>query len=62
MLTKDVLHDYSTLKEDLDDRVKFKFEILLDGYRKMFDQSFSKSKDLGDMRHTECEFKLRLGV
>ena len=26
-----------------------KFKILLDGYRKMFDQSLSKSKDLGDM-------------
>jgi hypothetical protein len=26
-----------------------KFTILLDGYRKMFDQSLSKSKDLGDM-------------
>ena len=26
-----------------------KIKILIDGYRKMFDQSFSKSKDLGDM-------------
>ena len=26
-----------------------KFKILLDGYRKMLDQSLSKSKDLGDM-------------
>ena len=26
-----------------------KFKILLDGYRKMFDQSLSNSKDLGDM-------------
>ena len=25
------------------------FKILFDGYRKMIDQSFSKSKDLGDM-------------
>ena len=25
------------------------FKIMLDGYRKMFDQSLSKSKDLGDM-------------
>ena len=25
------------------------FEIMLNGYRKMFDQSLSKSKDLGDM-------------
>ena len=34
---------------DLDDRIKAKFKILFDGYRRMFDQSFSKSKDLGDM-------------
>jgi hypothetical protein len=26
-----------------------KFKILFDGYRKMFDQSFSKSKELGDL-------------
>ena len=26
-----------------------KFKILFDGYRKMIDQSFSKSKDLGDI-------------
>ena len=26
-----------------------KFKILFDGYRKMFDQSLSKSKDLGDL-------------
>ena len=26
-----------------------KFKIMLDGFRKMFDQSLSKSKDLGDM-------------
>ena len=32
-----------------DDRIKANFMILFDGYRKMFDQSFSKSKDLGDM-------------
>ena len=35
------LHDYADLK--------FKFSNLLDGYQKMFDQSLSKSKDLGDM-------------
>ena len=29
--------------------ISAKFEILFDEYRKMFDQSFSKSKDLGDM-------------
>jgi hypothetical protein len=34
---------------DLDDRIKAKFKILLDGYRKMFDQSLSESKDLGDI-------------
>jgi hypothetical protein len=35
----------------VDDRleIRAKFKILFDGYRKMFDQSFSKSKDLGDM-------------
>ena len=33
----------------LDDRIRARFKILLDGYRKMFDQSLSKSKDLGDM-------------
>ena len=30
-------------------RISSKFKILVDGYRKMFDQSFSNSKDLGDM-------------
>ena len=36
---------------DLDERIlmKAKFKMLLDRYRKMFDQSLSKSKDLGDM-------------
>ena len=38
-------HDHADLKSDLD----VKFYILVDGYRKMFDQSLSKSKDLGDM-------------
>ena len=35
----------------LDDRIRLrdKFSILFDGYQKMFDHSFSKSKDLGDM-------------
>ena len=35
----------------LDDRMSLgdKFRILFDGYQKMIDQSFSKSKDLGDM-------------
>ena len=37
--------------QGLDDRISLrdKFKILFDGYRKMIDQSFSKSKDLGDM-------------
>ena len=35
---------------DLDEtEFRAQFEIMLDGYRKMFDQSLSKSKDLGDM-------------
>ena len=36
-------------QSDFDDRFRAKFKILFDGYRKMFDQSFSKSKDLGDV-------------
>ena len=36
-------------QSDLDDQIRAKFKILLNGYRKMFDQSLSKSKDLGDM-------------
>ena len=31
------------------DRIRGKFKILFDRYQKMFDQSLSKSKDLGDM-------------
>ena len=31
------------------DGISANFRILFDGYRKMFDQSLSKSKDLGDM-------------
>ena len=34
---------------DSDDPIGIKFKILFDGYRKMFDHSFSKSKDLGDI-------------
>ena len=34
----------------LDEEFIAKFKILLDGYRKMFDQGLSKSKELGDMR------------
>ena len=37
-------------------RVRAKLKILFDGYRKMFDHSFSNSKDLGDM------FRLLPGV
>jgi hypothetical protein len=33
----------------VDDRIRAKFKILYDGYRKMFDHSLSKSKDLGDI-------------
>ena len=33
----------------LDRILRDKFKILFDGYRKMFDQSLSNSKDLGDM-------------
>ena len=33
----------------LDSRIGAKFKRLFDGYRKMFDHSLSKSKDLGDM-------------
>ena len=36
-------------QSDTSDSIRAKFEILLDGYRKMFDQSLSKSKDLGDI-------------
>ena len=39
---------FHSSKSDLDE-FRAKFKILLDGYRKMFDQSLSKSKDLGDM-------------
>ena len=35
--------------ESLEDRIGAKFKIMFDGYRKMIDQSFSRSKDLCDM-------------
>ena len=38
-----------TAQSDTDDRFRVKFKILLFGYRRMFDESLSKSKDLGDM-------------
>jgi hypothetical protein len=34
---------------NLEGRIRADFKILLDGYRKMLDQSLSKSKDLGDV-------------
>ena len=40
-------HDYA--QSDLDDLIGVKLKILLDGYRKMFDQSLLKSTYLGDM-------------
>ena len=44
------LADYYSSQSDLDEfEFGAKFKILLDGYQKMFDQSFSKSKELGDM-------------
>ena len=33
----------------LDDQIRAQFKVLFDGYRKMFGQSLSKSKDLDDM-------------
>ena len=44
--------DYPAQSDDSDlDETEFRaeFKILFDGYRKMLDQSFSLSKDLGDM-------------
>ena len=41
---------FYSAQSDLDEtEFRAKFEILFDGYRKMFDQILSKSKDLGDM-------------
>ena len=34
---------------DVDDRIRAKLEILFDAYRKMLDQTLSKSKDIGDI-------------
>ena len=42
-------HSAYSAQSELDDGVKANFKILFDGYRKMFDQSISRSKDLGDM-------------
>ena len=35
--------------KSFDNQIRAKFEILVDRYRRMFDRSLSKSKDLGDM-------------
>ena len=46
------LQDFSyniLASESLDEEFSDRFGILFDGYRKMIDQSFSKSKDLGDI-------------
>ena len=43
------LPDKNSTQQDLDDPITAKSKILIDGYRKIFDQSLSKSKDLGDM-------------
>ena len=40
---------FYSLHLDPNEEIRTKFGILFDGYRKMFDQSFSKSEDLGDM-------------
>ena len=42
-------HWYHSDLQILYDRIRAEFKKLFDGYRKMFDQSFFKSKDLGDM-------------
>ena len=39
---------HSAAKWDPDDQIRVKFKMLFDRYRKMFDLSISKSKDLGD--------------
>ena len=46
----DLVNYYSSqCRVNLDDTESREYVIFLDGYRKMFDQSLSKSKDLGDM-------------
>ena len=42
-------HYSESAQWEVDDPIRAKFKILFDGYRKMFDQSLSKSKDLADM-------------
>ena len=41
--------EFDILFDRDDPRIRAKFEILFDAYRKMLDQSFSKSKDFGDI-------------
>ena len=42
--------DYDSAQSDLEEtEFRAKFKIMFDGYQKTIDQSFSKSKDLGDM-------------
>ena len=49
MTVVDLADYYSFQSGFVDAKSRAKFKILLDGYRKMFDQSIFKSKDLGDM-------------
>ena len=51
MSTNPYFSEFRHQLEPLEDRISMrdKFKILFDGYRKMIDQSFSKSKDLGDI-------------
>ena len=44
-----MLTNSKSLHEDEDGPIGTKFKILFDGFRKMFDQSLSKSKDIGDI-------------
>ena len=46
-LTKPIYWQLSS--ESLDQECRDRFKIMFDGYRKKIDQSFSKSKDLGDI-------------
>ena len=43
------LNTWQYFESKTDDRIKAKLKKLLDGYRRMFDQSLLKSNDLGDM-------------
>ena len=39
----------SSVQSDIGDPIRVKYKILFDAYKRMFDRSFSKSKDLDDM-------------